>query len=232
MESGCEHLSIKKLSAEDRPREKLLQKGRASLTDAELVAILIRSGNKTQTAVQLAQSILRKCDYDLNKLSKLMVNDLTKFNGIGEAKAISIVSALEIGRRRDTTEPAINIAISSSKEVYKYFKENLMDLPHEEFWLLMLKHNNEVIKKQMISKGGVSGTVVDPKIIFKLALEETASKIIIIHNHPSGNLSPSEQDKKITRKIKQAGEVLDIELLDHLIFTNESFFSFSKEGIM
>ena len=232
MESGCEHLSIKKLSAEDRPREKLLQKGRASLTDAELVAILIHSGNKTQTAVQLAQSILRKCDYDLNKLSKLTVNDLTKFNGIGEAKAISIVSALEIGRRRDTTKPAINIAISSSKEVYKYFKENLMDLPHEEFWLLMLKHNNEVIKKQMISKGGVSGTVVDPKIIFKLALEETASKIIIIHNHSSGNLSPSEQDKKITRKIKQAGEVLDIELLDHLIFTNESFFSFSEEGIM
>ena len=232
MESGCEHLSIKKLSAEDRPREKLLQKGRASLTDAELVAILIHSGNKTQTAVQLAQSILRKCDYDLNKLSKLTVNDLTKFNGIGEAKAISIVSALEIGRRRDTTKPAINIAISSSKEVYKYFKENLMDLPHEEFWLLMLKHNNEVIKKQMISKGGVSGTVVDPKIIFKLALEETASKIIIIHNHPSGYLSPSEQDKKITRKIKQTGEVLDIELLDHLIFTNESFFSFSEEGIM
>ena len=232
MESGCEHLSIKKLSAEDRPREKLLQKGRASLTDVELVAILIRSGNKTQTAVQLAQSILRKCDYDLNKLSKLTVNDLTKFNGIGETKAISIVSALEIGRRRDTTEPTINIAISSSKEVYKYFKENLMDLPHEEFWLLMLKHNNEVIKKQMISKGGVSGTVVDPKIIFKLALEETASKIIIIHHHTSGNMSPSEQDKKITRKIKQAGEVLDIELLDHLIFTNESFFSFSEEGIM
>jgi DNA repair protein RadC len=225
-------LTIKSLAEEDRPREKLLLKGKASLSEAELIAILIGSGNKDQTAVELAQHILNQCGNDLNALARLSVNDLKKFKGIGEAKAISIVSALEIGRRRKEQEPTKKFKIQSSKDAYELLKGDLMDLPHEEFWLILLKRNNEVIKKEQISRGGVSGTLVDAKIVFKRALEETSSSIILAHNHPSGNLKASQQDINLTKKLKEAGKALDISVLDHLIITDHSFFSFADNDML
>ncbi len=225
-------LTIKTLAEEDRPREKLLLKGKSVLSEAELIAILIGSGNKEQTAVELSQHILNQCKNDLNALARLSVNDLKKFKGIGEAKAISIVSALEIGRRRKEQEPAKKIKIQSSRNAYDLLKGDLMDLNHEEFWLILLKRNNEVIRKEMISKGGVSGTLVDAKIIFKRALEESASSIILAHNHPSGNLKPSQQDVNLTKKLKEAGKALDISVLDHLIITDQSFYSFADDDML
>ena len=222
-------LTIKKLAEEDRPREKLLLKGRSALTDAELIAILIGSGNKQQTAVELAQYILRECDNNLSTLARFSIKDLQKFKGIGEAKAITIVSALEIGRRRRNENPIEKSFIKSSNDAWGIIKGDLMDLSHEEFWVLFLKRNNELIKKEIISKGGVSGTVVDSKLIFKRALEETASGIILVHNHPSGNLTPSNDDIQLTKKIKNAGSSLDIMLIDHLIVTDEGFYSFVDE---
>lgn len=225
-------LTLKKLAEEDRPREKLLNKGKAALSEAELIAILLGSGNRDQTAVELAQHILNYCDNDLNKLARLSIKDLQKFKGIGEAKAITIASALEIGRRRKDAEPSKKIRINASKDVFNLVRGDLMDLQHEEFWILMLKRNNELIKKESVSKGGVSGTLVDTKIIFKRVLEETASCLILVHNHPSGNLKPSQQDIRLTKKIKDAGQSLDIDVLDHIIVTNDGFFSFSDEGMM
>lgn len=197
-------LTIKSWAEADRPREKLLLKGKSSLSDAELIAILIGSGNSEQTAVELAQHILKHCHNNLSNLARLSVKDLQKHKGIGEAKAISIVAGLELGRRRKEEEPTKRISIKSSQDAFNLLHGDLMDLPHEEFWLLLLKRNNEVIKKLMISKGGVSGTVVDAKIIFKYALEETASGIILSHNHPSGNLKPSQEDIRLTNRIKEA----------------------------
>lgn len=225
-------LTIKSWAEEDRPREKLLLKGKSSLSEAELIAILIGSGNNEQTAVELAQHILTECNNDLNALARLSVNDLKKFKGIGEAKAITIVSALEIGRRRKDHEPLKAFKIQSSKDGHELLKGDLMDLNHEEFWLILLKRNNVVIRKEMISKGGMSGTVVDAKIIFKRALEESASGVILAHNHPSGNLKPSQADINLTKKLKEAGRALDINVLDHLIITNESFYSFADENIL
>lgn len=225
-------LTIKSWAEADRPREKLLLKGKSSLSDAELIAILIGSGNSEQTAVELAQHILRNCQNNLSNLARLSVKDLQKHKGIGEAKAISIVAGLELGRRRKSEEPTKKMSIKSSQDAFNLLHGDLMDLPHEEFWLLLLKRNNEVIRKLMISKGGVSGTVVDAKIIFKYALEETASGIILSHNHPSGNLKPSQEDIRLTNRIKEAGKALDITVLDHLIITNESFFSFADEGLL
>lgn len=226
------HLTIKNLSEEDRPREKLLQKGKSALSDAELIAILIGSGNTKQTAVELAQYILSSCDHNLNNLAKLSVSDLRKFNGIGEAKAISIVSALEIGRRRKLSEPEKKLKLSSSEQVYAFILPELMDLSHEEFWTIYLKRNGEVIKKEQVGKGGVSGVFVDPKIIYKHAIDYVASGIIVVHNHPSGNLHPSVEDKKITERLKQAGDVLGISFMDHLIVTNHAYFSFLDEGML
>lgn len=225
-------LTIKLLAEEDRPREKLLLKGRANLTDAELIAILIGSGNKEQTAVELSQLILSQCGFSLGRLAKLSIKDLQRFKGIGEAKAISIAAGLELGRRRRESEPEEKIKISSSINVFKLLHGDLMDLEHEEFWLVFLKRNNEVIKKEMVSKGGISGTVVDPKIIFRKALEESATGLILAHNHPSGNLTPSKQDINLTKGICAAGKVLEIAVIDHLIITNESFFSFADDGLM
>lgn len=225
-------LTIKTLAEEDRPREKLLLKGKAALSEAELIAILIGSGNKDQTAVELSQHILNQCENDLNILARLSVNDLSKFKGIGEAKAISIMSALEIGRRRKEQEPTKKIKIQSSKNAYDLLKGDLMDLNHEEFWLILLKRNNEVIRKEMLSKGGLSGTVVDTKIIFKRTLEESASSIILAHNHPSGNLKPSQEDVQITKRIREAGKALDISVLDHLILAGQSFYSFADENML
>ncbi len=217
---------------EDRPREKLLLKGKAALTDAELVAILIGSGTRDLSAVDLSKIILQKANNNLNELAKLSIKDLMKIKGIGEAKAISIAAALELGRRRKESEVVRRPRISSSRDAYEQIQPYLLDLPHEEFWLLLLNRANEVIRPVQVSQGGVSGTVADPKIIFKLAIECLASAIILVHNHPSGNLKPSEADKDLTRRLASAGKLLEIPILDHLIFTDASYLSFADEGLM
>lgn len=226
------HLTIKRLSEEDRPREKFLQKGKSSLSDAELIAIIINSGNKEQTAVELSQYILVHCENNLANLARLSVKELQKFKGIGEAKAIAIVATLELGRRRKDTEQLKKIKIKSSTDSFNVIRGHLTDLTYEEFWIILLNRQNEVIKKEMISKGGVSGTVVDPKIIFKRALEESASALILAHNHPSGNLTASKQDLVLTKKFKAAGDVLDIQVIDHIIVTDNAYLSFADDRML
>lgn len=231
-ENSYSNLTIKSWAEEDRPREKLLLKGRTALSDAELIAVIIGSGTPSQSAVEVGKHILRAVDHDLNKLAKLSVKDLMKFKGIGEAKAINIISALELGRRKRDTEQTSKPKITSSQDVYNLMQPQLSDLSHEEFWVLILNRSNQVLKKQQISSGGVSGTVADPKIIFNKALEELASGIILVHNHPSGNLKPSQADILLTKKLKQAGEVLEIAVLDHVIFTDSGYYSFADESMM
>ena len=232
MEDSEVSLTIKNWAEEDRPREKLLSKGRHMLTDAELIAILIGSGSKKETAVELSKRILSEFGNNLNSLARLSVNDLTKFKGIGEAKAITIVAALELGRRRKESETVKNEKITSSRDIFQYFQPQFLDLQHEEFHVLLLSRSNKVIKREFISRGGVSGTVVDPKIIFKVALEHLASSIILCHNHPSGNLRPSDQDISLTKKLKEAGNLLEIPILDHVIISDSGYFSFADEGMM
>jgi DNA repair protein RadC len=231
-ENYTQNLKILSWAEEDRPREKLLMKGKSALSDAELIGILIGSGTVSMSAVDLAKVILNDVNNNLNDLAKLSVKDLQKFKGIGEAKAISIMSALELGRRRKESEMPKKLRITSSKDVYDIMAANLLDLPHEEFWVLLLNRANAVIKKVQISAGGVAGTVADPKIIFKTALENLSSSIILVHNHPSGNLMPSQADKELTKKMKEAGKLLDIPVLDHLIFADRTFYSFADEGIL
>jgi len=216
---------------EDRPREKLLLKGKAALSDAELIAVLIGSGTRELSAVDLSKLILQSVNNNLNELAKLSINDLIKFKGIGDAKAISIAAALELGRRRKESETLKKLKIGSSTDVYEAIRPYLMDLQHEQFWVLLLNRANEVIRPQQISIGGVSGTVADPKMIFKAAIEHLASSIILVHNHPSGNLTPSQADKDLTKKVKEGGQTLDIPVLDHLIFSDTGHFSFADEGI-
>jgi DNA repair protein RadC len=232
MNNYDQKLGIKAWAEADRPREKLLLHGRRQLTNAELVAILIGSGNRTETAVDLSKRILGFYQNDLDKVAKLSVKELSKFNGIGEAKAISIVAALELGRRRKETEKEGPVKISSSKDAYLILKPELTDLPHEEFWVLLLNRANFVLSKHFISKGGQSGTVVDPKIIFKVAIENNAASIVLAHNHPSGNLKASSADVSITKKLVQSGLLLDITIYDHLIMTDHSFLSMADEGLM
>ncbi|MBI3501132.1 MAG: DNA repair protein RadC [Bacteroidetes bacterium] len=233
MEEVEKSFSIKSWAEEDRPREKLLLKGRHVLTDAELIAILIGSGTKKESAVELSKRILAElANNNLNELAKLSVQDLMRFNGIGEAKAISIVAALELGRRRKETDAAKREKIISSKDIYEIFRPLFLDLPHEEFHILLLNRTNLLIKKENVSKGGISGTVVDPKIIFKTALSYQASSIVLCHNHPSGNLKPSSEDISLTKKIKEAGAFLEIPILDHVIITDTGYFSFADEGMM
>lgn len=227
-----EKLNIKAWAEEDRPREKLLSKGRTTLSDAELIAILIGSGNRNETAVELSKRILKSIDNDLNKLGKLSVKDLMQFKGIGEAKAISIVAALELGRRRKNTDNQPNKNIKSSKDVFEEVIGVMSDLPHEEFWVLFLDRRNAVIKKSNVSKGGVSGTVADAKIIFKEAMQLLASAVVLCHNHPSGNLKPSDADIQLTKKMKEIGNLVDVPVLDHLIITDKSYFSFGDEGLI
>ena len=225
-------LNIKSWSPEDRPREKLLLKGTSALSDAELVAILIGSGTPKMSAVELSKKILLQGNNNLNELARLSVKDLMKTKGIGEAKAITIVAALELGRRRKEQDPEEKPKINSSKDAFDLLKGEMMDLPKEEFWVLLMNRANRVIKKKRVSEGGVSGTVADPKIIFKLALEELASGIIVAHNHPSGNLQASQSDIDLTRKLKEAGKFLEIQLLDHLIIANQKYLSFADEGMI
>jgi DNA repair protein RadC len=224
--------SIKHWAEEDRPREKLILKGKSSLSNAEILAILIGSGNREESAVELAQRILNESQDNLNVLSSLSLNDLKKFKGIGEAKGINIIAALELGRRRRSSEILEQKTIKGSKDVFEFLYADLADQSFEEFWIILLKRNNQIISKNRISEGGIAGTVADPKKIFKIALDAQASSIILCHNHPSGNLKPSEQDKQLTRKIVQAGKTLEIAVLDHLIFGNDSYFSFADENIL
>lgn len=225
-------LNIREWSPEDRPREKLLLKGTSALSEAELVAILIGSGTAKTSAVELAKKVLLLSNHNLNELARLSVKDLMKIKGIGEAKAITIVAALELGRRRKAQDLDEKPKISSSKDAFDLIQGHLMDLPHEEFWVLLLNRMHQVVKKKRISEGGVSGTVADPKIIYKLALEDLASGVIVAHNHPSGNLKPSQSDIDLTRKLKEAGRFLEVQLLDHLIIANRNYFSFADEGLI
>ena len=217
---------------EDRPREKLLLKGKGALSDAELIAILIGSGTRELSAVDLSKIILQKASNNLNELAKISLKDLMKIKGIGEAKAISIAAALELGRRRKDSDVVRRPKITSSKDAYEQIRSYLMDLAHEEFWILLLTRSNEVIRPVQISQGGISGTVADPKIIFKSALEHLASSMILAHNHPSGNLKPSEADKELTRRLVTSGKLLDIPVLDHLIVSELGYLSFADEGML
>lgn len=227
------NISIKEWAEEDRPREKLMLKGVSALTDSELVAILIGSGNDKESAVELSKRILQKADNSLNKLSRLGVNDLTKdFRGIGPAKAISIVAALELGRRRKQEEAVIKKRIGSSEDAYIQFYPLLADLNHEETWALLLDRSNKVVSTMQVSRGGISGTVVDIRLILREAINHYASGIILGHNHPSGNCVPSSQDSAITRKLKEAARWMDIILLDHIIVCGETYYSFADNGII
>jgi DNA repair protein RadC len=225
-------LSIKSWSPEDRPREKLILKGKSALSDAELVAILLGSGTRTLSAVDLAKKILAQSNNNLHELARMTVKDLIKTKGVGQVKALAIVSALELGRRRKDLEVNDRPKITASRDAYDIIKADLLDIPHEEFWVLLLNRANRMIKKWQISQGGIAGTVADPKIIFKLALDELASGIILAHNHPSGNLTASQADLDLTRKLREAGKLLDIQVLDHLIVAGQKYFSFADEGLI
>lgn len=225
-------IPIKNWPEKDRPREKLLSKGRDVLSDAELIAIIIGSGNSDESAVTLSMRILQSVDNDLNLLSKISVKTLQKFYGIGEAKAISIIAAVELGRRRQHFIIKETPQIQTSKDGYCLLCSHFSDLPHEEFWIIYLNKSNKMITKERVSIGGVGGTVADPKIVFKQAIECLASGIILAHNHPSGNLKPSLADIELTRKMKQLGNLMEISVLDHLIFAGQNYFSFADEGIL
>ena len=225
-------MSIKFLAEDDRPREKFLLKGKSVLSDSELLAIILGSGNNEDSAVELARKILASVDYNWQKLSKLSIKDLMKFKGIGEAKAISVAAALEIGRRKAAQEIPEKEKVTSVNDLYKIFSQYLSDLQTEEFWAIFLDQKNHVIYKTQISKGGISGTLVDVRVIFRIAIEHFATSVVVAHNHPTGNLTPSQPDISITRRIKEAGYLLDIKLLDHLIIGENSFFSFSEQGLL
>ena len=223
---------IKNWAVDDRPREKLLQKGKISLSDAELMAILIGSGSRNESAVDLCRRILAASEHSLNELGKLSIPQLMKYNGIGQAKAITIIAALELGRRRRTEDALERSKISSSSSVFELMQPVIGDLPHEEFHIIYLNNSNKVIRKMQLSKGGITGTLVDVRLALRMALEISATSIILCHNHPSGNLNPSSADKQLTQKLKAAGESLDIKILDHLIVTERSYFSFADEGLL
>ena len=218
-------------SEDDKPREKLMLKGKSALSDAELIAILIGSGSRNESAVDLSKRILASVDNNLNALGKLSITQLMTFKGIGEAKAISIIAAMELGRRRRSEDALELKKVTSSKVIFEIMQPIIGELPHEEFWIIYLNNSNKVISKSQLSKGGITGTLVDVRIVFKTALEMGATALILCHNHPSGTLVPSDADKQITRKLKLAGESLEIKVLDHLIVTEASYFSFADEGI-
>lgn len=225
-------LSIKYWAEDDQPREKLMLKGKAALSDAELIAILIGSGSRNESAVQLSKRILASVDNNLNALGKQSLQQLMNFKGIGEAKAISIAAAMELGRRRRDEEGVDLKKITSSRAVFEIMQPIIGELPHEEFWIIYLNNSNKVIYKNQLSKGGLTGTVVDARLVFKTALEHNAVGIILVHNHPSGILQASEPDKQVTRQLKLAGHSLDIKVLDHVIITERAYLSFADDGIL
>lgn len=224
--------SIKNWSKDERPREKLANYGARYLSNSELVAILIGSGTPNKSAVEVARELLAKWDNDLDKLGKADVHQLTRIKGIGPAKAITIAAAMELGRRRSSIASEDSPVISSSQDVYQILGPLLSDLKHEEFWVLYLNRSNKVIHKEQLSSGGLTATVVDQRMIFRTALSHLATSIILLHNHPSGSLKPSEQDRQITSKIAEGGKSLDITLLDHIIVGDGKYFSFADDGLM
>lgn len=232
MQEKIASFSIKNWSSDDKPREKLRRKGRSVLTNAELIAILIGSGNKQETAMQLSQRVLSSSANSLAELSRRSVEQLMQFKGIGEAKAISIVAALEIGRRIKVTTLPARRSVKNSKEVFELLYPLLGDLPHEEFWIVYLNNSHRVIRREQLSKGGITGTVVDIRLAMKKALDLGAVSLILAHNHPSGILVPSEADKEITGKLIDAAKIMDIKVLDHLIIAGDSYFSFADNKIL
>jgi DNA repair protein RadC len=223
---------ISSWSEDDKPREKLMFKGKNALSDSELIAILIGSGSRNETAVDLSKRMLASINQNLNALGKLSLSQLMQFKGIGEAKAITIIAALELGRRRRVEETVEWVKITSSKVIFDVMQPIIGELPHEEFWIVYLNNSNKVITKTQLSKGGITGTVVDIRLVFKMALEYGATSIVLCHNHPSGSLKPSDADIQITQKLKRAGESLEIAILDHVIVTETSYFSFVDQGIL
>jgi DNA repair protein RadC len=232
MQEKSTSFSIKNWSQDDQPREKLLYKGKAVLSDSELVAILIGSGNREESAVALCKRILASVDNNLSELGKLSIKQLIEFKGIGEAKAITIAAALELGRRRRGEEALEKKKISSSDSVFELMQPIIGELHHEEFWIIYMNNSNKVIQKNQLSKGGITGTFVDVRLALKNALEVGATGIILAHNHPSGTLKPSEADEQLTKKLKTAADSLDIKVLDHLIITEKAYFSFADEGMI
>ncbi len=216
---------------DDKPREKLMLKGKSVLSDAELIAILIGSGSHNESAVGLSKRILASVESNLNALGKLSIQQLMNFKGIGEAKAISIIAAMELGRRRRAEDVVQLTKITSSKMIFELMQPIIGELPHEEFWVLYLNNSNKVLFKSQLGKGGITGTLVDVRLVFKAALEIGATALILCHNHPSGTLMPSDADKQITKKLKAAGQNLDINVLDHIIITENGFYSFNDDGI-
>lgn len=227
-----EKQSIKNWNEDDRPREKLALKGRNSLSDAELLAIIMGSGNRDESAVELAKRILKSAQNNWNELAKYSIQDLCKFKGVGEAKAISIITALEIGRRRNSQEVLDRAKITSSRDAALILQQQIGDLPIEEFWVMYLNQANKIIKTEQISRGGITQTAVDIRIVYKKGIELMATAIILSHNHPSGNLVPSEADKNLTRKIIEASKYLDIQVLDHIIVSQKDYYSFADEGLL
>jgi len=227
-----QNLTIKSWAEDDRPREKMILKGRHSLSDAELLAIILGSGSRSQSAVELAQEMLLSVENNLDNFCKKTLKDLMKFKGVGEAKAISIMATIELGRRRKDVEQVKKIKVRNAQIVFDYMSSYFKDLVHEEFYIVLLNRANEIIHKEQISKGGISGTVVDGKIIFKIAIDHSASALILCHNHPSGQLFPSPQDEKITTELIGFGKMIDLPVLDHLIFTDNGYFSFADNGLM
>jgi DNA repair protein RadC len=223
--------TIKTWAEDDRPREKLLRIGPFNLSDSELIAILLRTGMKNSTAVDVARELLKKYNNDLTELSRVSVNELARIRGIGKVKAVTLAAALELGRRRRQAELPKRIKITSSQVVAELMMPRMADLPHEEFHVLLLNRKNEIIHRLLLSSGGVSGTVVDPRLAFKAAIEWLASGMILCHNHPSGNCNPSEEDRQLTQRMKQAGSLLEIHVLDHIIIAGNRYFSFADEGI-
>lgn len=223
---------FKSWAEDDRPREKLLKKGKSTLSDAELLAILLNTGSRNETVVDLAKRLLAGTNNDLITLSRMTVKELTSLKGIGEAKAVTIAAALELGKRRRESEARQKTVIGSSKDAYEILAASITDIPHEEFWILLLNRQNHLIKKHFVSSGGMSGTVADQRLIFKKALEESASGIILAHNHPSGSCKPSRDDISLTKKLKEAGKIMDIPILDHIIVTDTGYYSFADEGIL
>ena len=232
MQENNKPVSIKYWAEGDRPREKLLDKGKISLSDGELIAILIGSGSKNESAVELSKRILAASENKLNELGKLSVKQLTKFKGIGEAKAVTIVAALELGRRRRGEEAVERKQITSAEDAFEVMQPIIGDLNHEEFWIIYLNNSHKILQKLQLSKGGMTGTLVDVRLAFKNALEVGATAVILVHDHPSGSLNPSQADKALTKKLIAGGESLDIKVLDHLIITQNSFVSFANKGIL
>ncbi len=225
-----EYTPINQWNEDDRPREKLLHKGRQALSDSELIAILLGSGTRNESAVEVARKILALCNNNLNEMAALSLKDLMKIKGIGEAKAITIAAALELGRRRKESEWTERPLIQSSKDAYNSLWPHMADLDHEQFWVLLLNRANKVLGAKKVSQGGMTGTVADPKLIFKTAIENDACSIILSHNHPSGNLKPSQSDMELTKKLKEAGKILEIQVLDHIIVAAGAYYSFADEG--